>query len=372
MPPNLPSEQKTPIHIRGKRNSKTTAADIRKSKKRRLSPASWDRLHATQTEGIASIKLSPLELLPVELLEQIFFESLREPPSKVKDRPSRENGDINVYTFSSRIIDRYDWSLLLSLPLASPVLGHKLCSVSTLSRLIKLVFFPLSYNLPSDLADLGFRSAILRMKWMTPALWKEARPHPFLKPEYCPSHYHSCWIPSKLLRGPWEDEKIEFLRDLRGFGARINLDESYDGEIADEALCDAILSRNIKVVRLLSFDDMSLRPLLDGGWMDDNPAFENPEDQQQEFQLVHLSFQVRSKHVKLAVMEGGCDPAMVVTLILGMRMNPKVQHSDHVEYEALMADLRQWVSAPQQEGNEGAAWLGEYLVRISGKCLEWG
>ena len=383
----LPSEPKTPMHIRGKRNSNTTAANIRKSKKRRLSPASWEKLNATHTAA-APIRLSRLELLPVELLEQIFFESLREPPLKAQDLPSYEDDDmksywsesldnlysecsqtvddldsdcsesVNVYSFNSRVIDRYDWSNLLSLPRASPVLGRKLCSHGTKLRLVKLVFFPKLNHLPSNLAKLGFRSTILRLRWMTPAIWKESRPHPFPKPPHRTSHSLKCWFPSKLLRAPWDDEKIDFLRDLRGFGAKINLDDSYDGEIADEALSDAILSKNIKVVRLLSFHDVALRPLRDGGWMQNNPAFQDQDDQQQEFRLAHLSFQARSKHVKLAVMQGGCDPAMVATVLLAVRMNPRVQLLDSFEYESMKTDSRKWMGARQQEGNAAAAVAG--------------
>ena len=60
-----------------------------------------------------------------------------------------------------------------------------------------------------------------------------------------------CWLPEKLLRGPWTEAKCEFLMLLLRSGAKIDWIDSTAGEVAELGLQDAIQERNAKAVEIL-------------------------------------------------------------------------------------------------------------------------
>lgn len=60
-----------------------------------------------------------------------------------------------------------------------------------------------------------------------------------------------CQIPEKLLRGPWSDEKCEFLELVIRGNAEVDRVNSTSGEVAEQGLWEAIEEQNARAVRAL-------------------------------------------------------------------------------------------------------------------------
>lgn len=60
-----------------------------------------------------------------------------------------------------------------------------------------------------------------------------------------------CQIPSKLLRGPWTDEKCEFLELVIRGNAEVDRVNSTSGEVAEQGFWEAIQEHNARAVRAL-------------------------------------------------------------------------------------------------------------------------
>ena len=60
-----------------------------------------------------------------------------------------------------------------------------------------------------------------------------------------------CQIPEKLLRGPWTDEKCDFLEVLIRGNAEVDRVNSTSGEVAEQGLWEAIEEHNARAVRAL-------------------------------------------------------------------------------------------------------------------------
>ena len=60
-----------------------------------------------------------------------------------------------------------------------------------------------------------------------------------------------CQIPEKLLRGPWTDEKCDFLELLIRGNAEVDRVNSTSGEVAEQGLWEAIEEHNAPAVRAL-------------------------------------------------------------------------------------------------------------------------
>ena len=347
-----------PVHIRGKKGrQKTRCTDIKKMKKRRLSPGSWDHLHASSNANSkASSGVSALELLPLELLESIFFEVLYSAiPAWYADSPDVE-----------------DWNSCLSLPRASPILGRKLASQTTTLRLLKAVYFPECYGIKPDLGWNNLQSLLLRLKWMNLAKWEEVK-KPLLpggdlywiKKPLAPDHLH-CLIPSKLLHGPWENGKLDFLRDLLYYGAKLDDGaDSLDREITEQTLRDAIVSKDLDIIRLFvrnprtPYDDGSKRSF---ALMLTDIAFLDGEEMECESETKHLPLLLDLEHVKLAVTEGGCESAVVATVLLlvsacDIRLCPWRAYSAWLDLE------RWWTAKRHVEDEEKSAWFSDILEK---------
>ena len=60
-----------------------------------------------------------------------------------------------------------------------------------------------------------------------------------------------CQIPEKLLRGPWTDEKCDFLEVLIRGNAEVDRVNSTSGEVAEQGLWEAIEEHNARAVKAL-------------------------------------------------------------------------------------------------------------------------
>ena len=134
----FPPEQMTPLHIRGKKCNKTKTTIVRKSKKKKLSAASWNRVNAIQTDAALSTRLSRFELLPVELLEQVFSELVSIRPSGTRNLNFVERMNYGRCRICEDTVLECDWENLLPLARASPIVGCKLSSHASKSRLCQL------------------------------------------------------------------------------------------------------------------------------------------------------------------------------------------------------------------------------------------
>ncbi len=104
------------------------------------------------------------------------------------------------------------------------------------------------YNHPHILLGIGLRDGLISLE--TTKTNEEELVH---------SHYRwrllfcldDCQIPEKLLRGPWTDEKCDFLEILTRGGARVGWIDTPSGEVAELGLIDALYERNQRAVEVL-------------------------------------------------------------------------------------------------------------------------
>lgn len=231
----VPVHDLTPVRIRGKRQSQIArpVADFKRQK-------IWSPV-PLESSSLKKPRWSALERLPVELLEDVF-----------------------------RLCPN------LSLPQASPVIGGKLSSRSLRKELLtKLLVNDVSLD-PDNQKYHGDSyqspaSRILRFPWLTLSLWQEVRPCrkeealrskarpkcfcdmcPYLPAEPKPI---GVVLPVRLLRRPWTDENFGLLRHLIDLGIDFHVD-TYDGEVAEAVLVEAIEEGNEAVVCSLLCRDL--------------------------------------------------------------------------------------------------------------------
>ena len=101
-------------------------------------------------------------------------------------------------------------------------------------------------------------------------------------------------LPEKLLHGPWTDEKLDLLEMLCRAGATVDWVNTSAGEIADQGLKDAIMEGNLRAVKLLT----RASPTRDA-----------------EIERQNVRVRIDTRHVRLAVLEAGCDLDIVEALV---------------------------------------------------------
>ena len=299
------------------------------------------------------MKLSRLESLPVELLEQVYFHVLDNPNGRYLTLTG-------VLSRSVTVRDKLFWNSLPSLPRASPILGEKLCSIKVKTHLLKLAFFPNHYGVShrACLSNSLLRSALLRMRWMDYDIWQAARPGRFNVSDMTDFN-----IPSRLLARPWERRNLDLLRDLLIYGAKIELG-SYADEVAHQGFQSAILRGELEIIRFFALENWFGAP----SWMEprppfDNVAFADANERQREREIPHLTIPVSIEHVKLAVRADRCDKKILATLLLALCKYGEV--TDHGLQKRLYSEVQElvhWAAKMAADSETNAGWLNELII----------
>ncbi|KAI9823453.1 MAG: hypothetical protein M1832_002464 [Thelocarpon impressellum] len=256
-----------------KRVLSTTSPRMTRKRKMAGLPGALDAPAASQHR-----RLSPLERLPTELLEQVFLSSMN-----------------------------------LHLPNASPHIGTRLSSEHVYTSFALDAFCP-----RSDAPDPVVQSAVLSRRWMTPdrfdrilVQWARRLDVEVMRcsPVEDGSDAGMCavcygygvsvsdlcvdtWlvhladgalIPPGLLRPPFTHERLQLLRKLMELGAGIDWLGSTTGEIASASLREAVLGRDVEAVDYLT--------------------------------RIELGLHIGHELLRLAVLDAGCEQAIVHDLI---------------------------------------------------------
>ena len=318
-PFQTPEEGLTPIRIRGKRYRKGERPPRKgrgelRSVRRKLdaaddpsSVAQSDQPPAERQSRPGQRRLARIEQLPPELLEQIF---------------SACPGPNLPAT---------------SLPLCRAISG--------LDNVKKQFFHSLFTRPLPDGIDPSHdfsQSALLRLRWLT---------FPFLKTilgDVAPSKLYifdpgrpsAPNVPAKLLRPPWTEDKISLLNLLLDAGATIDRTGSCDGELASDGLLDAVRSGHVAAV-----DALRTRPL--GRQVPITTFPHSPL----AFVYSYEGVPPELKHLRAAVIEGGCNKAIVSALLDNAKQSERLRDPE----------IYSWVHEKKQQGEEIGYWLGDKL-----------
>ena len=165
-----------------------------------------------------------------------------------------------------------------------------------------------------------------------------------------------CQIPEKLLRGPWTDEKCEFLElVIRGNGEvdRVN---STSGEVAEQGFWAAIEEHNARAVRaLVARIGPRCRPEdAERTWYPTEPTGstgENVSAYQEHSICKGVGIVPRQEHLR-KTLEQGC-PEEVLSALLG---------AADVSFDVTTPDIRLWVLQGEKRGDRRADMIQDELV----------
>ncbi len=164
-----------------------------------------------------------------------------------------------------------------------------------------------------------------------------------------------CQIPEKLLRGPWTDEKCEFLEiAIRGNGEvdRVN---STSGEVAEQGFWAAIEEQNPRAVRALvarigprCHPEDALRT-----WYPTEPtgSTDNVSEYQEDPIRKGVGIVPRQEHLR-KTLEQGC-PAEVLSALFG---------AAEVNFDLTTPDIRLWVLQGEKICDRRAIMIQDELV----------
>jgi hypothetical protein len=231
---------------------------------------------------------------------------------------------------------------------------------------------------------------------LTIILWKEGTQMEFFVNEerspvkiYFP-RYLTCKIPERLLHGPWTNDRGNLLSLLLVYVLRIDWSSSTNKEIARKGLEDAIRENNILAVRTLvehhcrygresikrqfedyfgleakEFDERQVTELLEpqGQWIFSPYAQES----------VRAGVFIRTEHLRIAVLEMGCDVAMLNALTV----TGPVHHIDGDD-----RDLLNWATEQSQpfkndalnrkvKSGDSGTMLLHFLTHVRQSNLWW-
>ncbi|KAA6413819.1 MAG: hypothetical protein FRX48_02181 [Lasallia pustulata] len=168
----------------------------------------------------------------------------------------------------------------------------------------------------------------------------------------------SCYVPSRLLHGPWTNEKCDFLELLLKMGVLVDL---LDREIAEKGLEDAIRERNIRALRLLKpFHELH----------DFERSREQESGAEGEYERGHIIQEFEShecvcvsipnrwhagvfpstSHLRLAVIECDCPPDIVYHLLSGRICRVDLEDRELVS----------WAVERKKHGD----WRGKWLLKL--------
>ena len=287
----------TPIKIRGKRKrpgaaisnlQKALAASSSQSKRPRIY-----QKHA-KSKKVAETAMPTLQGMPQELLEMVFL-----------------------------------YSMNISLPRASPILGRKLSSNTVIMEFVLRSFFhtvdhKTNYRDRKATGDPVIQSQLLACRFFTweffrayaakahssyiqqrGDIWKDASAQPpgveafdglfpfkFMKITYL-GFAEGVQIPEKVLRGPWSADKASLLYVLVSLNGELDWEGSMAGEIAKGGLVQAIQENNERAVAALAV-------------------------------LLGVAQMINTSNIRQAVMDCGCNFNIVRQLLF----NAQILHSE--------------------------------------------
>ncbi|KAL8702698.1 MAG: hypothetical protein Q9201_004139 [Fulgogasparrea decipioides] len=288
----------TPVRVRGKRGQRARQRALREQRalqEQRAQHATNGQPAVVSPDSAVKPTSSKLECLPTEILESIFLYS---------------------QNFALPSV-----SLTLCRALASPHLKHlTLCSFLTVSD--------------DESSNLGrIQSQLLRCRWMDLAMLRRAQ-----KDHKLSTLRYGCEVPTKVLHGPWTNDKIEMLRLLKKLRAKLDWETSNNGEVADQSLKEAIIQGNAPMVDLLL-----------NRW----EPYPN---------IYTCIVPVTQEHLRLAILQGGCRRNIIDDILHAGRVQrdlPDLHLGD--------SDIVDWAIEKKAHGDERGSWLLD-LVSAEGTC----
>ena len=177
-----------------------------------------------------------------------------------------------------------------------------------------------------------------------------------------------CQIPEKLLRGPWTDEKCEFLEVLIRGNAEVDRVNSTSGEVAEQGFWDAIKEHNARAVRAMVARIGPRRRPWDGGRVryPIERTFRGTYEQyildsayQEDRTCKGVGIVPRQEHL-WKTLEDGC-PEDVLSALLG---------AAEVSIDLRSPDVQLWVLQQEKVGDRRATIIREELQRYEGFFIQ--
>lgn len=147
------------------------------------------------------------------------------------------------------------------------------------------------------------------------------------KPRRMVLHCLGCYIPSKLLGGPWTKDRYHLLKMFTLAGARLNRKNRTDLEIATRGFFEALKNRNVHVIRL----------------------------------LLELNLYVGPEYLFWAVIYLDCPKAIIYSMIRRHRHQWRGVHVDELRARAKYAI--------EEKGCKRGSWLLNYLRRYPSEWI---
>ncbi|KAL9136665.1 MAG: hypothetical protein Q9175_002132 [Cornicularia normoerica] len=180
-----------------------------------------------------------------------------------------------------------------------------------------------------------------------------------------------CKVPEKLLHGPWTTEKCDFLEMVIRGNATVDWVGTTSGEIAEQGLMQALREGNARATRLLvtragSGDPQGLCGLpCSPDSRDIEKVDSGPWPREDLFQasaggLRGVGVVPRTKHLRTAVLEAGCQQDVVEALLMAEDKNIDVE--DRVVLD--------WAVEKRVLNDERGPWLLSMLSFAAGSMEE--
>lgn len=158
-----------------------------------------------------------------------------------------------------------------------------------------------------------------------------------------------CQIPEKLLRGPWTNEKCEFLEVVIRGNAEVDRVNSTSGEVAEQGFWEAIEKLNARAVRAMvaRIGPRRYRPFpLDSAYRKD-PTCKG------------VGVVPRQEHIHKAL-EEGC-PGEILSALLG---------AAEVNFDLKTPDIQLWVLQQEKVGDKRTTMIRDELRRYEGSTSD--
>jgi hypothetical protein len=279
----------------------------------------------------ASPQLAPIELLPVEIIQDIFLRTLNLNLPLASVTIASKLEDKHIYRLVCDHAFGYDVLPTIPKPKQLSIYQNQLFAM----RWMRWEFFDeyISQRVPSRacgcpiLIDCHERGrTTIDCNCTIPDC--KLRRHGDDKSTNLPRI--RCSLPQKLLRGPWTDDKIRFLNGLlRISNMSVDWADKNAVRVAVQGKREAIMDRNLDAVHIFS-------------------------------RTRRLGRAPNLELVKFAVLEAGCDRSIVLDLMIAAREWGHRRWND-VELDA-------WVARQEANGESKGKWLGIKLEELrSGK-----
>ncbi len=169
---------------------------------------------------------------------------------------------------------------------------------------------------------------------------------------------NGCRVPAKLLHEPWTNEKCDFLEMVIRGNATVDWVGTTSGEIAEKGLMQALREGNARAVRLLvtragpgnpqglwgfpcSSNSSDIQKIDSGSWPREELF------QPDAFDVRGIGFVPRTKHLRTAVLEAGCQQDIVETLLMAEETIIDVEDRGILD----------WAVEKRVQGDERGPWL---------------